>query len=473
MTDSLPWTVAEIVEATGGELLTEKSDGTYCGVSIDSRSVSDNNLFVAIKGENHDGHRFVNEAISKGVMGVVISKEKVHEFSLEEWKMRGIGCVAVQNTTRALEEMAAFNRRRSAISVIGITGSNGKTTTRKMTTAVIRKRYNTLWSHGNFNNEIGLSLTLLNLNLDHQWAVLEMGANHPGEIGRLAEICRPNIGVITNIGPAHLEGFGSLDGVASAKGELLDYMGPDSTAVLNADDPRVIALQAKAPGNVLSYGTSEKAEVRATMVEEKGLITSFCLQLPEKELFITLKTPGAFMTSNALAAASAGYLAGVSAKEIKSALEDDFRPAPGRMNIFQTENEIHVIDDTYNANPGSMAAALVTLKNLKKENRAIFVTGDMFELGKFSKAMHKNIGELAAEAGLNRLYATGTFSSKIAEGAMEKGMNPRDIFVGSKTEILEDITKWFLPGDWILVKGSRAMGMEKIVEAIKRGAQKS
>ncbi len=473
MTDYLPWTAVDVAEATQGVLLTEKPEKTFYGVSIDSRSVSQKNLFVAIKGENHDGHCFLDEVIDKGVMGVVISKQKISEFPLAKWKTRGIVCVAVTDTTRALGDMAAFNRKRSKISVIAVTGSNGKTTTRKMTTAVIRKRYPTLWSYGNFNNEIGLSLTLLRLKREHQWAVLEMGANHPGEIARLTKICRPDIGMITNIGPAHLEGFSSLDGVAAAKAELLDHMAADGTAVLNADDPRVISLKDKAPGNVLLYGVSEDADIRATIIEENGLRTSFRLSLPKKEICITLKIPGSFMVANALAAASSGYLAGVSPEAIKSALENDFYPAPGRMNIFETPNKIHVIDDTYNANPGSMAAALITLRNLKKTHRAIFVAGDMLELGQFSDSLHKNIGELAAKAGINRLYAVGNFSLKIAEGAMANGMERRDIYVGSKTEILEDMIKWLLPGDWILVKGSRSMGMEKIVDGLKSGIKTS
>ena len=467
--DSFSWTMSDIIQATDGEVLTENTGGTFHRVSIDSRSVSDNNLFVAIRGENHDGHRFVNDAIEKGAKCILISGEKVTGFPLEEWNFRNIACVAVRDTTRALGDLAAFNRKRSNISVIGITGSNGKTTTRKMTAAVMRRKYNILWSRGNYNNEIGLSLTLLNLKADHQWAVLEMGANHPGEIGGLAQISRPNIGVITNIGPAHLEGFGSLEGVASAKGELLEYMSAESTAVLNADDLRVISLKENAPGKVMLYGASEKAEIRATLVEEKRLSTRFRLSLPLEEIYITLKVPGSFMVANALAAASVGYIAGLSAKDIQSALEDDFQPAPGRMNIFETVNKIHVIDDTYNANPDSMAAALITLKNLKRKQRAVFVAGDMFELGRFSESMHKNIGELAAEAGLDRLYATGAFASQIAEGAGEKGMASRNIFVGSKAEILEDLAGWLSPGDWVLVKGSRSMGMEEIVEGLKRG----
>ena len=273
--------------------------------------------------------------------------------------------MAVKNTTKALGDLACFHRKRANASVVAITGSNGKTTTREMTATVARQRFATLSSQGNFNNEIGLPLTLLKLNHGHKWAVVELGMNAPGEIARLGEICMPDIGVITNIGPAHLEGVGSIEGVMRAKGEILDKIKAGGTAVLNSDDHRVMHLAGKTSSDVIFYGISGETTIRAEAIVEKDLCTSFRLALPEETIGIDLKIPGIFMVSNALAAAAVGYKLGLSAKEIKAGLED-FKPIGQRMNILHTSAGINLIDDTYNANLASMEAALKTLITLKK-----------------------------------------------------------------------------------------------------------
>jgi UDP-N-acetylmuramoyl-tripeptide--D-alanyl-D-alanine ligase len=330
-----------------------------------------------------------------------------------------------------------------------------------------------LSSHGNFNNQIGLPLTLLNLSPEHRWAVLEMGANHPGEIAYLAGICRPDIGVITNVGPAHLEGFGSLDGVASAKGELLDHMAIDGVAVLNAEDERVASMAGRAPGKILFYGTSKKAQIRASNIVEQNRGTLFTLELPEEQIDIYLKIPGSFMVLNALAAATVGCQIGLNIVEIKKALENDFEPAQARMNIVETKNGIHVIDDTYNANPDSMAGALKTLKSLRGNQRSVFVAGDMFELGEHAPALHEKIGQIAADIQISRLYAAGSHAGKLADGAIANGMPKENIFLGTKEEILSDLNSWLKAGDWVLVKGSRSMGMEQVVKGLKQSTGQS
>ena len=367
-------------------------------------------------------------------------------------------------------DLAAFNRKRINISVVAITGSNGKTSTRKMTAGVVSRRFCTLATSGNFNNEIGLPLTMLNLSRDHKWAVLELGMNRPGEIKRLAEICSPDVGVITNIGPAHLEGLGSLDAVMQAKGELLGEIKPTGTAVLNADDPRLMQLADYTTRNVLLFGLSKNAEIKALEVGRKGLGLSFTLVLPEESILVDLKTPASFMVSNALAAAAAGYCLGLTAREIKEGLED-FEPVKGRMNILKTRKGIHIIDDTYNANPGSMAAALKTLKSLKGNSRGILVAGDMLELGEHAESMHRKIGSISARADIARLYVTGQFAETVAAGARDEDMASGDIFTGTKEEILDGVTGWLGPGDWVLVKGSRGMAMETIVKGLLDWAQ--
>ena len=257
MTETIPWTTAEILEATGGDFLSGDIKYSFSSISINSRRISADDLFVAIQGNVHDGHSFCADVIKQGVLGLLIQKDKTGDLPITELERKGIVCVAVNNTTKALGDLAAYNRKRSNVSVIAITGSNGKTTTKDMTAAVVARRFNTLSTSGSFNNEIGLPLTLLKLDYRHQWSVLELGMNSPGEIARLSEICLPDVGVIINIGPAHLEGFESIDGVMHAKGELLEKIKHGGTAVLNADDPKILQLAGKTSKNVLFFGLSK------------------------------------------------------------------------------------------------------------------------------------------------------------------------------------------------------------------------
>jgi UDP-N-acetylmuramoyl-tripeptide--D-alanyl-D-alanine ligase len=469
--DKAQWTTVDILEATDGDLMCGDAQRVFSGISIDSRTISREDLFVAIKGDVHDGHSFVGSVVASGIRGLVLDRGKTQSLPKEKFKSKGVVCVTVENTIKALGDLAAFRRKRSNVTVVAITGSNGKTTTRKMTALVIARRFSTLATSGNFNNEIGLPLTLLKLDNTHERAVLELGTNRPGEIRRLAEICLPAIGVITNIGPAHLEGLGSIEGVLREKAELLEKMSPDGTAVLNADDARLLKLARETSLPVLLYGLSEIAEIRARDVKEKGPGISFTLMLPSGHIGIDLNAPARFMVSNALAAAAVGHLLGLSAREIKDGLEN-FKIDRGRMNIFKTVNGVNIIDDTYNANPGSMSAALTTLKSLKGAHRGVFVAGDMLELGKHAESMHREIGALAAKSNITRIYVTGAFADFVEAGARNGNMEGREIVRGTKEEILDDLTDWIQPGDWILIKGSRGMRMENIVEGLKARAEK-
>jgi len=463
--DLIPWRTSEILEATGGDLFIGDLTHSFSGVSIDSRKISPDDLFIAVKGDVHDGHSFIASVIENGVSGLLVEKNKTSMLPEIKSLKNRIVCITVDDTVRALGDLAAFNRRRTPVSVIAVTGSNGKTTTRNMTSGVVSRRFCTLSTQGNLNNEIGLPLTLLNLKRAHQWAVVELGMNRPGEIERLAEICLPDIGVITNIGPAHLEGLGSVDAVMKAKGELLGKIKPDGTAVLNADDPRLLKLADTTTRNILLFGMSKNAAIRAESIQEKIEGVSFKLVLPEEKISVHLKTPAVFMVSNALAASAAGHLVGLTAGEIKAGLEA-FDPVKGRMNIHKTGKGIHIIDDTYNANPGSMQAAIRTLVSLKGENRGFLIAGDMLELGKHSAALHRKIGSTAAGSDIAGLYVTGKFSEDVAAGALEEHMNPDDIFKGTREEILDTVTKRLDSGDWVLVKGSRGMAMEKVVQGL-------
>jgi UDP-N-acetylmuramoyl-tripeptide--D-alanyl-D-alanine ligase len=469
MIQPIPWTYEEIIEATGGEILSSGSGLLFSGVSIDSRTISAGELFVAVRGSLHDGHAFAGEVIKLGVKGLVVDRRNASGLMLEKWKKDGILCVGVEDTVKALGGLASYNRRRSGVKVTAITGSNGKTTTRIMTAGVVSHRFETLSTTGNLNNEIGLPLTLLRLSRSHKWAVVELGMNHPGEIERLARICLPDIGIITNIGPAHLEGLISLEGVMNAKGELIEGIKPEGTAVLNADDEMVMNLSRRTSKKVFLFGFSEKASVRASNVKAEKDSTSFTLLLPDESVNVRLPVTGSFMAANALAAAAVGYLAGIPASEIKSGLEN-IKPEKGRMNIFTLPNGITVIDDTYNANPRSMEEAIKTLAELRAGGRAILIAGDMLELGDDSGNMHRKIGALCHENGVARLYATGQFAENTADGAAGGGMDKNRIFTGSQDDIFEDIKGRLTPGDWVLVKGSRGMRMEKIVYKLKEWA---
>jgi UDP-N-acetylmuramoyl-tripeptide--D-alanyl-D-alanine ligase len=462
----LSWTTRDILEATGGKLLCGNPDERFERISIDSRTLSAADAFVAIVGRVHDGHRFAGEVAARGVRGLVVASDRRESLPLAEWEKRSLSCIAVADTTIALGRLGAFHRERAGVSVVAITGSNGKTTTRRMAAAVVSGRYRTLATMGNYNNEIGVPLTLLRLEADHQWAVMELGTNHPGEIAALADICRPDVGVITNIGPAHLEGLGSLEGVLRAKWELIEKLNPGGRAVLNADDPRLMRLARECPHPVLLFGESEAAAVRAAKVEERPGGVRFELVLPDQTLNVDLPVSGRFMVSNALAAAAVGCHLQVPAAAIQAGLEA-FEPVQGRLTVFHTAGGIHLIDDTYNANPASMRAAVSTLTAVCKNERSILVAGDMLELGDQAPELHRDVGRFAAASGVRRLYAVGDLAAEVRKGAVDGGMDSAAVMIGSRDEIIEALKRQLVRGDWVLVKGSRSMAMERVVQALK------
>lgn len=476
-TTSIPWTTEDILTATGGEVLRvgtgerrvvsgNGSVRSFGSVFIDSRDIPENGLFVAIKGQLHDGHAFIGQLMAAGVRGFVIGRKTAGDVVNTLDATRDVLVIVVEDTVRALGDLAAYHRRRAGIPVVAVTGSNGKTSTREMTAAIFRQKFNTLSTAGNFNNEIGLPLTLLRLNRDHQAAVVEMGMNHPGEIRRLSKIGKPDAGVITNIGSAHLEGLGSLEAIMRAKAEIMDGMPDDAPLITNGDDPFCLRLAASAARPVVFFGTAETAHVRAVAVASSGIGSRFTLRLPEERIDIELKVPGAFMVANALAAAAAGHVMGATLQQIKAGLES-FAPVKGRMNLVETHWGGTLIDDTYNANPDSMAAAIQTLVSLKGENRALLVSGDMMELGENAPAYHEEIGRLSAELGIAKIFATGQYAKDLARGAISAGMPDETIITGEKKELMAELAGCLRSGDWVLVKGSRGMGMETVVQFLR------
>ncbi|MCK4389484.1 MAG: UDP-N-acetylmuramoyl-tripeptide--D-alanyl-D-alanine ligase [Desulfobacterales bacterium] len=462
--DEKTWSVSDVLEATGGRLVFGDDTSRIEGISTDSRAIQGSELFVAICGQKYDGHEFVRQAFEKGALGVLVSEAYMATQSPHFGKDK---CwIAVQDTLNALGDLAAFRRRQSKVSVVAITGTNGKTTTKEMTAAVLGQTFFVLKTPGNFNNLIGLPLTLFRLKKDHEWAVLELAMNHPGEIRRLARICKPQVGVITNIAAGHLNGVRDIDGVMKAKGELLETLGEDSTAVLNIDDQRICLLAKQFEERVVSFGIHSSAEVWATPVSQTSSSCSFDLCWHDESARVRLGIPGNGAVYNALAAAAVGYRLGLSIAEVKKGLED-MVPLPGRMEILTLPGGVHLINDTYNANPGSMALAIDTLRTLKGHNRGILIVGDMMELGEYARSAHRELGILVARTGITRLYATGEFAQDVAEGATRRGMDPGKIFIGSHEQIVEAAKGRMGPGDWILVKGSRLMAMEKVVEGLR------
>lgn len=441
-------------------------------ISTDSRSVRRGDLFVALRGDHYDGHEFVPAALAQGAVGAIVHEE--YRLPPSSETMRRIDgqptpfLFGVPDPLFAYQQLATHHRGRFHIPVVAVTGSNGKTTTKEMVAAVLAQRWPVLKTEGNFNNRFGVPSTLFRLATRHQMAVIEMGVDQQGQTTRLCEMVKPTIGVITNIGPDHLEYFGSMEGSAQAKAELLDMLSADGTAMLNADDPYFDYLAARAQCRVLSFGFSEIADVRASGVtSDVRHGTTFRLHLPGKSRSTTvrIKVHGAHNVTNALAAAAVGTALNLSGAMIAQGL-GRFRPAAMRSQIV-THHGVHIINDCYNANPASMKAALQLLAQWSPARERIAVLGDMLELGPETGALHRDVGQFFATQRLSRLIVCGTLGRDIAEGARRAGM------AGSQIDEMVDaaaaadyLKKIVRQGDVVLVKASRGMKMEQVVQVL-------
>jgi UDP-N-acetylmuramoyl-tripeptide--D-alanyl-D-alanine ligase len=459
------WTLDAVLKATGGELLTEGKESCFRGISTDSRTLRPGELFVALVGEHFDGHQFVEQATSSGAAGVVVALKEAGELDTRTLPIPVIG---VTDTLRAFGDLASFWRGRYSVPVVAITGSNGKTTTKEMVAAILNRTWRVLKNRGTLNNLVGVPLTLLQLDATYEAVVVEMGMNQPGEIERLTEIVRPSLGMITNIQPAHLEGLGELDAIQAAKGALFAGMAAPGTIVVNRDDPRVLKEAAGFPGRQVGFSAKgHSAEVsleRVLGMDGKG--SRFLLRLPEETLEIRLPVLGLHHIKNAIAAAAVAWALNLPAGSIAVAL-GNFQPVDKRMEVLTLPGDIHLINDTYNANPGSMAAALETLMQVKQQGRAIAVLGDMLEMGGESASFHRQVGRIAAAEGVDHLLAMGKQASHLLAGAAEGGM-ARDQLTeaADHDKIATQVYGLLAAGDWVLVKGSRGMRMEKVVEAL-------
>ena len=462
------FTAAAVAAATRGALIKGREEDAFVGVSTDSRTCQAGELFVPLMGEHHDGHDYIPKALSRGVRGVVMEGRVLRQDGHRSLLPTGVTAVAVPDTLTALGDLAQAWRRRFTIPVVSLTGSCGKTTTKEMTAQVLAGFFRVLKNEMNLNNLIGLPQTLLQLDGSFEAAVLEMGMNRFGEIHRLTEISQPTVGVLLNVHPAHTEGVGCVEGVARAKGELIQALSPAATLIYNADDLRVACQAATFPGRCLGFGFGPDADLRAVSrhaVGPEGQRVEIAWQGSTWSL--TLAVPGAHQVLNALAATAVGLALDLPPEETALALAD-FAAIQWRSQIEVLSTGACLLNDCYNANPGSMATALSTLTELKGSGRAAAALGDMLELGAVSVEAHQELGRQAARAGLDLLVVYGNHRHDVAAGAEEAGFPVQRLKpVATKDEGARLLKNFLLPGDWLLVKGSRSMRMEEVIELLE------
>ncbi|HWT87630.1 MAG TPA: UDP-N-acetylmuramoyl-tripeptide--D-alanyl-D-alanine ligase [Candidatus Angelobacter sp.] len=460
------WTIAQVA----GVLDTRPGAGLdpmarVAGVSIDSRAIRPGELFIAIHGPRHDGHTFVADVLASGALAAVVAQERLAQIP-EPARAR---CIVVADTFVALKQLARKVRDAWGGKIAGITGSVGKTTTKEILAALLGTRLRILKSEGNFNNEYGLPLTLFKLDETHEAAVLEMGMSRRGELSRLAEIARPDVGIVTRVSPAHLEFFSSVDEIALAKRELIEGLnGHESTAVLNADDPRVAAFGTFAPGRVLTYGIEKPAFFTAEAIEDRGALGSaFDYVSPEGRVRLELALPGRHVIANALASLAAASVWDIGAAEAQSVLLTMRAPSM-RGELLRFSNGAALINDSYNSSPAALHAMTALLAATPGFQRRILAAGEMRELGATSGELHREAGAAAAKSGkVDWIIGVAGDAAEIIEGAIAAGFNRAHAkFFASSEEAGAFVQQFFQPGDLLLVKGSRGVKMERIVEAL-------
>lgn len=451
--------ISDLKKISNVELLNIKSLRAINGVSIDSRKINKGDLFFAIKGENFDGHDFIEEVISKGASAVVIEKSYFEKF-----KEKNFPIILVENTIKALGELANIYRKKFNVKIIGLTGSNGKTTTKEMIAKVLASKYNTLKTEGNLNNNIGVPLNLFRLEKKHQVAVIEMGINHFGEMKELCGIAEPNFGLITNIGNAHLEFLESREKVAEEKGELFRYLKKkNGFAFVNADE-KLIKAQAKNLKRKLTFGFNSRADVRGKIQSLSKLAQpTLKIAYKNKNEIINLPTFGIHTAQNALCAVAVGLKFGISLKKIKQELES-FQSYDKRMQVIELDF-FTIINDSYNANPDSMKMAIQTLSMMNGYPEKIAVLGDMLELGENSEKYHREIAHYLKDNGIKKVFFFGDLTSVSHDEA--KKLELETIHFDDKKKLAETILHSVPKGSLILLKGSRKMKMEELIESLK------
>lgn len=460
ISDKVSW--PELIQAVSGQRLQGKLDRPITGISTDTRSLKDGALFVALKGDRFNGHDYLEKAFEKGASGAIVSE------SLRPGRIpTDRPVIQVRDSLWALGDLAGLWRSKFPVILAAISGSNGKTTTKEMLAAILGLEGPTLKNQGNLNNWIGLPLSLFSLNELHHYAVMEMGMNHLGEIDRLCQIARPSLGLLTNIGPAHLEGLGSMEAVAQAKGELFQALHEKDWAIINQDDFRITKQASACRARKLTFGRNPGADVRGEQIVYSPEGTRFRLLFEgnQEELFLPIQ--GEHNVSNALGAATAALALGLPSEKIRRGLAD-FNPPAHRLQIKKGVRGLRLIDDAYNANPASMRAALLTFQSLRHEERGGLVLGDMLELGPEGLKAHQEIGRQIGQMGVDYLLALGPLSQSLLEAARSGPKPPKAAFgVLDQGSLLNHLHSIIGPGDWILIKGSHGMDLESVVNALE------
>lgn len=443
------------------------SDRVVRGYSIDSRRVEPDQLFFAIRGQRNDGHDFVTSALERGAAGAVVQHSFLEVFPASLHPR----LVPVVDTTEALQSLARYVRRQWGGRVVAVTGSMGKTTTKEMIATLFAARFRVHKSQGNFNNHLGLPLTLLGLEPSHDVAVVELAMSASGEIALLARIAEPDVGVVTNVAPVHLEFFDSVDSIAQAKRELIENLSHSKgkpTAILNFDDQRVRKFADGFDGNVVTFGLSEGASFRGVNVRQIEGGSRFLLYGPQSKTEFTVPLPGAHNVENALGALATAITCGMDAEQLEPALAA-FRNLAQRTEIFTLPGKITILNDCYNSNPRAMQRMVETLAAWAGAKRRIVVAGEMLELGPTSPELHRQIGRKVAECGIDGLVAVQGDAHYIREGAIAAGMDPaKAVFFPNAAESAWYCRSLLEPGDVVLVKGSRGVNLERVTELLAK-----
>ena len=451
--------IREIMEAVGGHLLGTYDDlsATITHVCRDSRQMEEGALYIPLIGERFDGHAYINAALEAGAAGCFTARER-------ESYLPGKFYIKVDSTQKALRDLARWYKKRFDIPCVAVTGSVGKTTTKDMVAAVLGEKYKVLKTEGNYNNEVGLPLTLLRLNSSHQVAVLEMGMNHFGEIDYLTKIVEPEVALITNVGDSHIENLGSRENILKAKCEIFHGMGENGLAILNGDDELLRGLEGKLPMPVLWCGTGEGCQYRASDIS--GVDELSCrISTPAHTFSCVIPSPGTHMVYPALMAAAVGEHFGLTQEQIIQGLLH-FAPTKMRMNIMHRGDDITILNDTYNANPQSMRAAVDVLAKYHNTHR-VAVLGDMLELGALAPALHEGVGEFLGRSGVECLVAVGELAVHIYEAAKAAMVN-EIYYCPTKEEAKAVLAQVAQPHSTILVKASRGMAFEELVDELVR-----
>ncbi|MBQ7370464.1 MAG: UDP-N-acetylmuramoyl-tripeptide--D-alanyl-D-alanine ligase [Blautia sp.] len=451
-------TLRNITKVCGGVFQGDEAllDREISSVTTDSRNVEIDALFVPIVGERVDAHRFIPEVIEKGALAV-----------LSEQEQSGLSapCILVESTLQAVKDLAEFYLEQLKIPVVGITGSVGKTSTKEVIASVLKEKYRTLKTQGNFNNELGLPLTVFRLREEDEIAVLEMGISDFGEMTRLAKIAKPDTCVITNIGTCHLENLGDRDGVLKAKTEIFTYVRPDGHIILNGDDDKLSAVRDFRGISPLFFGIDGTFPVYADELNSQGLKGMQCrIHLGEESFFVDIPMPGLHMVYNALAAAAVGKVYGLTCEQIRRGIES-LEPISGRFKMVETEHFL-IVDDCYNANPMSMKASLDVLQD--GAGRRVAILGDMGELGENAAALHEEVGEHAGRLRLDVCICVGKLSEYMAKKAQETNPSLLVIYEPDRESLLKNLKKHVCQGDTILVKASHFMHFEEVVETLRK-----